>query len=46
MPDHEAALRDPEFQARYARGVLEGISDFLAAALRASGETHAAGTAR
>ncbi len=46
MPDHEAALRDPEFQARYALGVLEGIRDFLAAALRASGEAHAAGTAR
>jgi N-acetylmuramoyl-L-alanine amidase len=32
MPDHEAALRDPEFQALYARGVFEGIRDFLAAA--------------
>jgi N-acetylmuramoyl-L-alanine amidase len=31
MPGHEAALRDPEFQARYARGVLEGIRNFLAA---------------
>ncbi len=31
MPDHEAALKDPEFQARYARGVLEGVRDFLAA---------------
>lgn len=32
MPDHEAALKDPEFQALYARGVFEGIRDFLAAA--------------
>jgi N-acetylmuramoyl-L-alanine amidase len=31
-PDHEAALKDPEFQALYAHGVLEGIRDFLAAA--------------
>ena len=46
MPDHEAALKDPEFQARYARGVMEGIRDFLAAALSASGETSAAGASR
>ena len=46
MPDHEAALKDPEFQTRYARGVLEGIRDFLAAALRASGKAHAAATVR
>jgi N-acetylmuramoyl-L-alanine amidase len=38
MPDHEAALRDPEFQARYASGVLQGIRDFLAASLRASSD--------
>ena len=25
MPDHEAALKDPEFQARYAAGVLQGV---------------------
>ena len=42
MPDHEAALKDPEFQARYARGVLDGIREFLAAALRASGASSAA----
>jgi N-acetylmuramoyl-L-alanine amidase len=46
MPDHEAALKDPEFQARYARGVLEGIREFLAAALRSSGEPSAAGVSR
>jgi len=46
MPDHEAALRDPEFQARYAQGVLQGIRDFLAEALRASREAPAAGAAR
>ena len=34
MPDHEAALKNPEFQARYARGVLAGIRGFLAAALQ------------
>ena len=36
MPDHEAALKDPEFQALYASGVLQGIRDFLASAQRAS----------
>jgi N-acetylmuramoyl-L-alanine amidase len=41
MPDHEAALKDPEFQARYARGVLDGIREFLAAAFRASGDSSA-----
>ncbi len=46
MPDHEAALKDPEFQARYARGVLEGIRDFLAESLRASGAPPAAGAPR
>lgn len=30
MPRHEAALRTPEFQERYARGVLRGIRAFLA----------------
>ncbi|MBT8479235.1 MAG: N-acetylmuramoyl-L-alanine amidase [Gemmatimonadetes bacterium] len=43
MPDHEAALKDPEFQARYARGVLEGIRAFLAESLRASGAPPYAG---
>jgi N-acetylmuramoyl-L-alanine amidase len=46
MPDHEAALKDPEFQARYARGVLEGIRDFLEESLRASGAPPAAGAPR
>ena len=31
MPAHEAALRTPEFQERYARGILEGIRTFLGA---------------
>jgi N-acetylmuramoyl-L-alanine amidase len=46
MPDHEAALKDPEFQARYASGVLQGIRDFLAEALRASADPAAAGAGR
>jgi N-acetylmuramoyl-L-alanine amidase len=29
MPRHEAALRTPGFQARYARGVLRGLESFL-----------------
>ncbi|MFQ5529072.1 MAG: N-acetylmuramoyl-L-alanine amidase [Gemmatimonadota bacterium] len=29
IPSHEAALKTPEFQARYARGVLDGIAEFL-----------------
>jgi N-acetylmuramoyl-L-alanine amidase len=29
IPRHEAALRTPEFQARYARGVLRGLEVFL-----------------
>ncbi len=46
MPDQEAALKDPEFQARYARGVFEGIRDFLAEALQASGASAATGAGR
>jgi N-acetylmuramoyl-L-alanine amidase len=46
MPDQEAALKDPEFQARYASGVLEGIRDFLAEALQASGSPPVAGAGR
>jgi N-acetylmuramoyl-L-alanine amidase len=46
MPDQEAALKDPEFQARYARGVLQGIRDFLAEALQSSGTPAAAGGGR
>ncbi len=29
LPRHEAGLRRPEFQERYARGVLEGVREFL-----------------
>jgi N-acetylmuramoyl-L-alanine amidase len=29
IPSHEAALRTPEFQTRYARGVLSGLEVFL-----------------
>lgn len=29
IPRHEAALRTPDFQARYARGVLRGLESFL-----------------
>lgn len=29
VPSHEAALRTTEFQERYARGVLDGIEEFL-----------------
>jgi len=29
IPSHEAALKTPEFQERYARGVLNGIEEFL-----------------
>jgi hypothetical protein len=46
MPDQEAALKDPEFQARYARGVHQGIYDFLVEALQASGAPPAAGARR
>ncbi len=31
MPSHEAALRSPDFQARYARGVMQGLEVFLRA---------------
>lgn len=46
MPDHEAALKDPEFQARYARGVLEGIRAFLSAALGSTGDGSSGGAGR
>jgi N-acetylmuramoyl-L-alanine amidase len=29
IPDQEAGLRDPAFQEAYARGVLEGLREFL-----------------
>ena len=31
IPSHEAALRTAEFQERYARGILDGIEEFLRA---------------
>jgi N-acetylmuramoyl-L-alanine amidase len=44
IPSHEAALMNPEFQERYARGVLEGIEAFLgAAAAEAEAEAEAEG---
>lgn len=29
LPEHEAALRNPEFVARYARGIADGLEDFF-----------------
>lgn len=29
LPDQEAALRTPEFQARYAMGILEGLEEYF-----------------
>lgn len=29
LPDQEAALRTPEFQSRYAIGILEGLEDYF-----------------
>ncbi len=29
IPSHEAALKTPEFQERYARGILDGIEEFF-----------------
>ena len=29
MPEQEAALRTPEFQRRYARGIAEGVEDYF-----------------
>ncbi len=37
IPSHEAALRDPGFQDLYARGLLDGIREFLAEAARRNG---------
>ncbi len=31
IPEQEAALREPAFQAAYARGILEGLREFLRA---------------
>jgi N-acetylmuramoyl-L-alanine amidase len=40
IPSHESALKDPAFQELYARGIVQGLRDFLAAA----GNAAAAGT--
>jgi N-acetylmuramoyl-L-alanine amidase len=29
IPSHEAALMNPAFQERYARGILQGVTTFL-----------------
>jgi N-acetylmuramoyl-L-alanine amidase len=29
LPDQEAALRTPEFQDRYARGVADGLEQYF-----------------
>jgi len=29
MPDQEAALRTPEYQERYARGIVEGLEAYF-----------------
>ena len=29
MPDQEAALRTPEYQARYARGIVDGLENYF-----------------
>ena len=31
LPDQEAALRTPEFQERYARGVADGVENYFRA---------------
>ena len=31
LPEHEAALRNPEGQRRYAHAVFRGIQDYFAA---------------
>ena len=35
MPDQEAALRTPEFQERYARGIADGLESYFRVARRA-----------
>jgi len=30
IPEQEAALRTPEFQERYARGVVDGLAEYFA----------------
>jgi N-acetylmuramoyl-L-alanine amidase len=29
MPDQEAALRTPEYQERYAQGILDGLEEYF-----------------
>jgi N-acetylmuramoyl-L-alanine amidase len=29
LPQHEAALRTPEFQDRYARGIADGLEQYF-----------------
>jgi N-acetylmuramoyl-L-alanine amidase len=29
MPDQEAALRTPEYQERYARGIVDGLDSYF-----------------
>jgi N-acetylmuramoyl-L-alanine amidase len=31
LPEHEAALRDPRFQAAYAKGIADGLEEFFRA---------------
>jgi N-acetylmuramoyl-L-alanine amidase len=45
IPSHEAALMNPEFQERYARGVLNGITTFLRDVGREERAAGAAGAA-
>ncbi|MBA3340538.1 MAG: N-acetylmuramoyl-L-alanine amidase [Gemmatimonadaceae bacterium] len=35
MPDQEAAIRTPEYQERYARGIVEGLESYFRALARA-----------
>ncbi len=37
IPEQEAGLRNPSYQEAYARGVLEGVRDFLRARAREVG---------
>jgi N-acetylmuramoyl-L-alanine amidase len=31
MPDQEAALRTPEYQLRYAQGIVDGLENYFRA---------------
>lgn len=37
LPDQEAALRTPEFQERYARGIVDGLEEYFRGLASASG---------